>query len=145
MFFNLWFLFPQSPSSSFSRIGKSMAWILLISLIFILLSLAPLDSLSPRRSLQSRVPTPPTSQNAGSKVGHAGSAPKGTVTVRAWWREACTASSSDLQSWILNLTFSNFLAWSSSTHFLRLLLASTKTLSKAVNPAFCYQVPDKDS
>lgn len=42
MFFYLWFLFPQSPWSSFSRTGKSTSWVLLASFILILQARIPL-------------------------------------------------------------------------------------------------------
>ena len=122
MFFYLWFSFPQSPSSPFSITEKSLTWVTLASLIFILLAQASLKTESAGVFLQSRMLTLPTNQNVGSKVGLAKSTLRGI-------QDLFVRDPNDMwfQSQILNLTIGDLSAWSSSNHILRLSVTSNST------------------
>lgn len=141
MFFYLWFVFPQSPSSSFSRAGKSMSWVLLASLILILESLASLENESPGGFLQSRVLAPPINQNVGCKGGQARS---GTLTARGCLWEAWMASNSYFQSWTLTLTLSDLLAQSPSNHSWHCFCPQNIQHLKAASPGSCYREPGRN-
>lgn len=141
MFFYLWCLFPQSPSSSFSRAGKSMSWVLLASLILILKSPASLENENPGGFLQSRVLAPPTNQNGRCKRGQARS---GTLTARDCLCQAWMASNSDLQSWTLTLTFSYLLAQRPSNHSWHCFCSQNTQHLKAVSPGSYYREPRKE-
>lgn len=118
----LWFLFPPSPSSSFSRTGKSRSWVALASLIFILLFPGfPRDwesrSLSPKNNVDSFC------QSECRIWGR-------SHQVSTWRNRNCLGlvwglDDIQFQSQILNLTLGNLSAWSSSNQILRLFLTST--------------------